>query len=362
MKPLELMSPDLVRLVFVIGMVLSVCLYEKSHLTTGSIVVPGFLGINIFEPALVIFSILNAIFCFWLVHRLVPRFCLMRAKSKFDLLIITSVSLRFTLDFCGSLQLPIAFIADSLGGMGYVIPGLIAHDMSRNGVAKTSLNALGISAVVGGCVLAYFMLTPEISFRNSQASHCQPQFDLSLVMLLSIIAAIILRRATVVSGGGYVTAAFIASLGFPAELIVLLIGVAWLTYLLNTRLMARMIVFGRRKFSLMLITGSVIMWTAIGIASSAGIGVEQASNPQCIGIMILIPGLIANEIQRFGFRSVATGCVLSSAWIYSVASIFCELQNCPRPVRLLHLVGTGLLSGLTVFYLRKTPDRERLES
>ncbi len=187
MESVEFLSADLVRLAFVFGMVLSVFLYEKSHLTTGSIVVPGFLGIHFLEPQFIFGLILNSWICFLIVHRFAPRFFLMSARCKFHSLIVTSVLVQIAWSQLAAVEYGfIAVAGSSMSELGYVIPGLIAHDMSRNGALKTAANTLFVSYLVGALTFVLISFLPALALTKGDAVAVPARYDLVFVLTLSI--------------------------------------------------------------------------------------------------------------------------------------------------------------------------------
>lgn len=359
MSPTELMSPDLLRFAFVMGMVLSVFLYEKSHLTTGSIVVPGFLGAHIFEPVIVLTLILNAWICFCLIHQIAPRFCFMNNKTKFHTLIVVSVLLQLAWDLLSTLQLPIAIASSSMSGLGYVLPGLIAHDMSRNGALKTGVNVLAVSSIVGAMVYFLLVVSPRTALNQNHFEPHPFSFDLTLVLVMSTISSVFLKLKTSVRSAGYVTAAYLVFfMNSPVTLLAIMVA-ALTTYQICRRfLIPRMIVFGRRKFALILIVGALLMWGLQLFLKSAGIHEPLMEHPLYAGILVLLPGLIANDMQRTGVLQVVIGLGLLVSWVAILAGLLCEFFAYSRPQEVVRLI--GCLGGifLIVLFLKKSTDEK----
>ncbi len=63
-----LLSSEWVRFAFVFGVAVSMLLYERRHLTTGSIVVPGYIAVFIIHPPVLIATFANALITYWLVN------------------------------------------------------------------------------------------------------------------------------------------------------------------------------------------------------------------------------------------------------------------------------------------------------
>ena len=56
-----LFSSEIVRFAFVFGICVSMMLYERLHLTTGSIVVPGYIAMFLVYPMVVVATFVNAL-------------------------------------------------------------------------------------------------------------------------------------------------------------------------------------------------------------------------------------------------------------------------------------------------------------
>ncbi|MEM7454304.1 MAG: poly-gamma-glutamate biosynthesis protein PgsC/CapC [Planctomycetota bacterium] len=358
MNPVELMAPDLVRFAFVAGMVLSVALYEKSHLTTGSIVVPGFFGIHIFEPGVVGASLLNSFLCFYLVHRLGPRILFMSTRTKFHLLIAVSLLLQVIWFGITSLPSPIAVTGDMMAGFGCVIPGLIAHDMARNGPARTALSTLLVSSVVGAAVFGLVIVAPEMSLHRGVHTTSQISFDLLLVLTISTMASVVLKLSTPLRSGGYVTAAYFVFMGTSLTTLMCILSAALVTYGICCRLLIpRMIVFGRRKFAMMLIVGALLMWGFTLALAFTGPRLPLVDHPAYAGIVILLPGLIANDMQRSGLIRVTFGLGATTGATFIFASLYCEIRSFGRPENVLHLASLAALVSLACLLPGRGFDR-----
>ncbi len=340
MSPIECFSPDLVRFSFLIGMILSVCLYEKSHITTGSIVVPGFLGTHVFDPGLIAVSVLNAWICFTLIHQLLPRILLTSTNTKFQSLILASVALQLVFDLIVDLPSEIALAGNTFRGFGYVIPGLIAHDMSRNGPGKTAGCVLATSYSIGSLVFLSVWFCPESSLNLQPKTVAATTFDLPLLLVLSTFGSVVIKSKTSFRSGGYITAAYFVFFNGSPVIIAAIMVVSLITYLVCCRLLIPwMIIFGRRKFALVLIVGTTLMWTTSLIVGTLGIPLPYVDHPSHAALIVLLPGLIANDMQRSSIPRVCFGLGLLCSWVLVVAGLFHEITHFSRPQIVIPLVG-----------------------
>ena len=138
-----LLSTEMVRFAFVLGVAVSMLMYERRHLTTGSIVVPGYIASFIVFPLIILATFFNALVSYLIVNKLLRRWFLLYGRTKFTVLALTSILIQTAM-----LKLtpsgPWLWESDLklFVGVGYVVPALIAHDMGRQGIAKTTKSAL----------------------------------------------------------------------------------------------------------------------------------------------------------------------------------------------------------------------------
>jgi len=130
---------------------------------------------------------------------------------------------------------------------------------------------------------------------------------------------------------------------------------AFLAYFFVSRvLMTRMILFGRRRFTVTILTGAVFSIILESIFYSVST-YEPFIGFKLIGI--IIPGLIANEMLReqskiFVLSSIALVTTLTFGFVWSVSQIKWSLSNGPVDVSYYILfIGILLLSILVSIYL-----------
>ena len=146
---------------------------------------------------------------------------------------------------------------------------------------------------------------------------------LPFAIIVSVVASWAVARNYRCRSGGFVGAAFLGMFMADVWQIAAAITIAVISYLVVTRLlMPHMILFGRRKFSAMLLVSATVAWTALWVGSRVippaqlthiGVG-SLALTP------LLLPGLLANDAQRTSpgrvlvGASVAAICTVSTTW------------------------------------------------
>ena len=142
----QLLDLDLIRLTFVVGIMVSALLYERTHLTTGSLVVPGYVAAQLLNPAALLITAVNALLTFVVVAKVLPRYVAIYGRALFIANILVSILL--SLVFEPGLTYGLGRWGVVFDSIGYVIPALIAYDMNRQGPSRT------LAAVVGAAALA----------------------------------------------------------------------------------------------------------------------------------------------------------------------------------------------------------------
>lgn len=136
-----------------LGLALGFLLYEWLGLAAGGLVAPGYLALYLNRPDLLAATLAASFVTLGLV-KLLGRWTILYGRRRFMLMLLTGFALQgpahWVLARWGSGAMEIDTI-------GYIIPGLIANDMERQGVLPT-LAALVLVAVAVRLLLAAFGL------------------------------------------------------------------------------------------------------------------------------------------------------------------------------------------------------------
>jgi len=133
----------LIEIAVGIGVAFSLVFHETFGLAAGGIVVPGYIALNFDKPWMLVGTLLVAIVT-WAAIRLVGRFVFVYGRRR----MVLAVLLGFLLGYF-SRQIWGGSIGDiRLEAIGYIIPGLIANWMERQGVYKTITTVLMGGAAV----------------------------------------------------------------------------------------------------------------------------------------------------------------------------------------------------------------------
>ncbi len=317
-----LFSIEVVRFAFVAGIVISLFLYERRHLTTGSLVVPGYVAVFLVQPLVIVATALNALVTYWLVNRILARRVLLYGRTKYSVLALISIAIQATMlklspsgPYLWESDVPL-FV-----GAGYVIPALVAHDMARQGVAKTLRSVLLAGGLVAAPIAVALWTVPGVQASAPLVGFevlALPPDWVPVAVFLSAAAAWGLFHNHRLRAGGFVGAAYLGMLTADPLQVVFVVSVAAVTYVIVTRLLQPwMILFGRRKFAAMLIVSALVAWSAIWFGTAVlGYEVSYYMTLSSVALTpLFVPGLVANDMERAGIPRVVVGTVLGAGFV-----------------------------------------------
>lgn len=127
-----------------IGLFYGFLLFEACGLVAGGLISPGYLAMSLDQPWTIALCLVSALLAFVLV-RLLSCFTLLYGRRRFLVCILLAFVLQGAL---GTAVMDSAWAVGRLEVVGYVIPGLIAHEMDRQGVGRTLLALLLLTCLV----------------------------------------------------------------------------------------------------------------------------------------------------------------------------------------------------------------------
>ncbi len=127
-----------------LGVAFSLIFHEIFGLAAGGIVVPGYIALSFNDPFKLLGTLLVAILV-WFCIRVISQFVFVYGRRR----MVIAVLLGFLLGYASKNMLfPMDIIDPRIEAIGYIIPGLIANWMERQGVLKTVTTVL-----IGGAVV-----------------------------------------------------------------------------------------------------------------------------------------------------------------------------------------------------------------
>lgn len=126
-----------------LGMIASFLMTETIGLAAGGIVVPGYFALALGEPERVAATLAVALAVF-LIVRLLSHRMLLHGRRLLLMSVLLGYLLGYATRFVPPIRIQTARI--EIQAIGYVIPGLVAYWMNRQGVVET-ISTLLVAAV-----------------------------------------------------------------------------------------------------------------------------------------------------------------------------------------------------------------------
>lgn len=127
-----------------IGLVLGFILFELTGLVAGGLVTPGYFALYFDQPWLMVQALAAALAALLLL-RLLSRFTVLYGRRRFIVAILLGFALQWMV---GALFWGAALAATRIDALGYIIPGILANEMDRQGLAKSLMALLLVSCLV----------------------------------------------------------------------------------------------------------------------------------------------------------------------------------------------------------------------
>lgn len=319
--------PEVARVALVVGVVVSILFYERVQLTTGGAIVPAYLSMFLPAPISIVTTLAVAYLTYYVVSVLIARKRILYGRRKFEVEILVGLA------FVSVTTVIAGYLSDwdplllGLGGIGMLIPGVLAHDMFRQGPRKTLLAVAATTAIVA---LIVFLFASLLAISPAGTASELPPFDERTgyareLLLVGAVASVMMGLFTFarlgLRSGGFISGAYLA-LVLPRPLDLLFAaGVGFVVWLTVTKLiMPRLLVFGRRKLSTMVLVGAVIAWSVelLVIDVSGGSYVPWSGFTL---MTLMIPALLANDAQRQGLEKTVWGAAIATLGVYGSVNL-----------------------------------------
>ena len=135
-----------------IGIAVSFVYYELVGLSPGGMVVPGYLALFFLQPNRIIITLLVALLTYFSVH-ILSNYIILYGRRRFLAAILLGFLIKWLIEGF-IVKMPISGI--ELQTIGYIIPGLIANEMRRQGIFPT-LYSLAIVSIIVRLILLLFL-------------------------------------------------------------------------------------------------------------------------------------------------------------------------------------------------------------
>lgn len=131
-----------------IGMLLGMFYYHKTGFACGGIITPGVIAMFIGDPLKIAVSVAAAFFT-WLILEALLRFFSIYGRQRMAAAMLIALALRYPL---------VSVLGESSLWLGWVVPGLMAADMQRQGMLPTLTGVVTVSIATAMAVHLVQML------------------------------------------------------------------------------------------------------------------------------------------------------------------------------------------------------------
>ncbi|MEM7734233.1 MAG: poly-gamma-glutamate biosynthesis protein PgsC/CapC [Deinococcota bacterium] len=320
-----MIDANVTRLAILVGIVLGIIIYQRTGLTTGGIVVPGYLALFMREPGHIAVTLGLASMTYIIVYQGLRRRYMLWGRQLFESEVVTTLLLQLVwLVVLAGLATRFGGNAQSLYGIGVLLPSLIAHDMGKQGVNKTLLVCLGLSLAVFGVITSLqlaglgssqpFTLGDAVDFPYGKQ-------DTLIAICLSVVVSSIMYHNSKLGqlrAGGFISAAYIALfLGQPLDVVFIAV-VTLISYGLVKLLSQHVLMFGRVTVASLLVTSLMVSWTLeLGLQTSFNYTPWQGARV----LAMMIAALLANDAYKQGIARTALGIGIASAVVFTILNL-----------------------------------------
>jgi gamma-polyglutamate biosynthesis protein CapC len=128
-----------------IGLVVSLVFSETLGLAAGGMVVPGYIALNLRDPSRVLMTLLLGLTAF-LVVRLLSNFLILFGRRR--TVVILLVGFMLGAFFKNFMTIELAGEPIELAAIGFIIPGLVAMWIDRQGIVETTTTLITSGVIV----------------------------------------------------------------------------------------------------------------------------------------------------------------------------------------------------------------------
>ena len=135
-----------------VGLVVGFVIYEILGISPGGVIAPGYLALYIYQPGKIGVTVVLGLVTWGILEILSSRL-IIYGRRRLLVALLLGFCLKLGLEY---LIYPLAFVPAELESIGYIIPGLIGNEISRQKLLPT-ISGLGIATI---CVYLVMLLIP----------------------------------------------------------------------------------------------------------------------------------------------------------------------------------------------------------
>lgn len=319
--------PEVVRVALVTSVVISMLFYERVQLTTGGAIVPAYLALQLPAPLAIVSTLGAGYLTFLLVNRVISRRTILYGRRKFEVEVLVGLAVISGLTVLAMYLGALDPLLLGVSGIGFLVPGILAHDMARQRPGRTVLAVAATTVLLGLFVYVYSSLlqvAPLASGEEGVELGSVTGFPRGLLLAAAAtsvgIGMVVFARLGLRSGG-FITGAYLALVGPRWTDLVFAAVVAAATWFVVVKLlMPHLLLFGRRKLSTMVLVGALLAWSAELTITLTTHG-DYVPWRGLTVITLMVPALIANDAQRQGWERTAWGTALTGLGVYGTMNL-----------------------------------------
>ncbi len=131
--------------IIAIGIIISLIFSEITALSPGGIIVPAYFSLYLHDYKRIIFKLVISFLCYFIVKQL-SNVMILYGKRRFTMYVLVGIFLKAAFSFFYYEGL--FSFTDLSVSIGYLIPGLLAKDMDRQGIAKTLVSLTIVTLII----------------------------------------------------------------------------------------------------------------------------------------------------------------------------------------------------------------------
>jgi len=321
-----LFRPEVVRVALVAGVAISMLFYERVQLTTGGAIVPAYLALHLPVPLYIVSTLATGYATYLLVNIMLARRIILYGRRKFEVEILVGLTLITLASIIGNALGALDPVLLGLSGIGFLVPGILAHDMARQRPGKTVLAVLATTLLLGLFIYVYAALLAIAPFATQPAPPLStvvgyPRGLLFFAVATSVGIGMLLLARLGLRSGGFITGAYLALVAPRWPDLIFAFTAAGVTWFIVVRLlMPRLLLFGRRKLSTMVLVGAIVAWSA-EIAVTEITGGDYVPWRGLTVVTLMVPALLANDAQRQGWEKTIWGASLTAIGVFAAMNL-----------------------------------------
>lgn len=303
-------DPGLFRFLLVVSVAIAFAVYTRFHLVGGGSVAGGYLAILVITAqwqtllgvalvTLLTISVLRAV---------ILRVVALPRSAIFILAVLTGALLTvLLLQLAPTIQAVSGFVGVSIAFGAFVVPGLIAYDISHQGFARTmlALGAVGAGTLIV-CVPAFLLMQPLPAGTQDVAPVVEriPPDLLPYGIVAAIVVGGVLRFTLGLRSGGFIGALFIVEF-FTVTAFVTVFLAALATHVIVRAYDHFVVMSPRQRSMFALILGALVAWASLYWASALGWTPAMEANAYTLSPLLAV-GLVAADMGRSGSDALRT--------------------------------------------------------